>query len=86
MFHCHEGLQERALSACESGEGKASMITIEGARQYFKNQKAAPDTSSRRSADHSSSQSIRSRETARKALLDVQNSLSDLLRFIQKQK
>jgi DNA-binding transcriptional MerR regulator len=58
-------------------------FTIEGARQYFKN-----DQSNNRSIDRSVSPAslIREKELARKALRDVQESLTDLIELINRQK
>ncbi len=58
-------------------------FTIEGARQYFKN-----DQSNNRSIGRSVSPAslIREKELARKALRDVQESLTDLIELINRQK
>lgn len=58
-------------------------FTIEGARQYFKN-----DQSNSQSIGRSVSPAslIREKELARKALRDVQESLADLVELINRQK
>ena len=59
-------------------------FTIEGARQYFKN-----DQSNSRSIGRSVSPAgslIREKELARKALEDIQESISDLIELIRRQK
>ena len=58
-------------------------FTIEGARQYFRN-----DQSNNRSIGRSVSPAslIREKELARKALRDVQESLADLIELINGQK
>ncbi len=59
-------------------------FTIEGARQYFKN-----DQSNSRSIGRSvspASSLIREKELARKALEDVQESINDLIELIRRQK
>ncbi|MBA7712595.1 hypothetical protein ES703_121576 [subsurface metagenome] len=58
-------------------------LTIEGARQYFRN-----DQSNSQSVGRSVSPAslIREKELARKALKDVQESLTDLIELISRQK
>lgn len=58
-------------------------FTIEGARQYLKNDQANHQSSPRSSSPASV---IREKETARKVLRDVQESLLDLIELIRKQR
>ncbi len=58
-------------------------FTIEGARQYFKNDQSNSQSIGRSVAPASL---IREKELARKALRDVQESLTDLIELINRQK
>ena len=58
-------------------------FTIEGARQYFKNDQADSQSTGR---SISAAGLIREKDLARKALEDVQESLSDLIELIRRQK
>ncbi len=59
-------------------------FTIEGARQYFKNDQSNSQSIGRSVSPASSL--IREKELARKALEDVQESINDLIELIRRQK
>lgn len=62
-------------------------FTIEGARQYFKNSHASHrGATSQGSSGPLTGGLIREKDVARKALEDVQESLSDLIALIRKEK
>jgi DNA-binding transcriptional MerR regulator len=61
-------------------------FTIEGARQYFKNNPDSHRSFTKGSTGSVSSGEIRERDMARKALEDVQDSISDLLSMIRRER
>ncbi|MFC1480661.1 MerR family transcriptional regulator [Candidatus Neomarinimicrobiota bacterium] len=61
-------------------------FTIEGARQYFKNNPDSHRSITKGSTGSVSSGEIRERDIARKALEDVQESVNDLLAMIRRER
>jgi DNA-binding transcriptional MerR regulator len=59
-------------------------FTIQGARQFFKNNQG--NNRARKAPKSTSGASIREKQLARKALKDVQDQLVELIELIQKQK
>ncbi len=61
-------------------------FTIEGARQYFKNNPASHHSITKGSTGSVSSSEVRERDIARKSLEDVQESVNDLLSLIRRER